>query len=427
MNLYLADDCEQSFAFFKQLIEEEPAWQLLASAKAFEPFISDLFKFEPDVILTSIAFLALLDEAQREQISGTLPRSVILAISDGETLEELRAALKLGARDLLPVGRDKDHVRRVIERAVAEETRRAEYLLKQASFSTVAGSTNAPIGQSGSPSGGQLITLLHAKGGVGQTFVACHLCSALASFSQANVALVDLGTPYADLTTLLDPPTDARLPTYADLVPIIDELDRTSVDTALWTHPAGFRVLFSPHGSPSDTTLPESFLERLLETLVESFDIVVVDTARSPNGLADAAAARATTVFLVLTPDVPAVRDTQFLIEHLLASRLSRDRLKLILNRSRRQVPLGPDELERVFSLPVATALPADHGAADRFENGGQLLTEYTELDVMRSVLDLAGQLYPFEPPSRRTWVTRLRAALPNRLGAPSGSRHPRA
>lgn len=391
MNFYLADDSQRSFTFFSQLIEEEPGWTLVGSAKTFEEFLSDIFRFEPDIILTSIAFLALLDSSQHEQLIGTLPSSIIIAISDRESLDELRAALKLGAKDLLVAGKSKEHIRETIERNICQEKSRRDYLVKQDHFSD-------PLPDREES---QIIALCSGKGGVGKSFISSHLAAILAKLSQAKIVLVDLNIQFADLTTLLNIPDADKLPDLTHLIPIIDEIDANHLESVLWTHPEGFKVLLSPRGSKSAEQLTEEHLEKILHSLSQEFDLIILDVPTSLNRLSLKAIARATSAFIVVTPDIPATQNGLLLLHHLEEIGLPKDKFKLILNEMNRKSQLSSEELEKVFSLPVAAEIHQDHEAVSYFENKGKLLTSHLDLGIMEGVLILASQLYPFEMPEK--------------------------
>lgn len=390
MNFYLADDSESSFTFFSDLIEEEPGWTVVGSSRTFEEFVSDIFRFEPNVILTSIAFLALLDSSHREQLLGTLPSSIILAISDHESLDELRAALKLGAKDLLVASKNKNHIRETIERNACQEKSRRDYLVKQDHFFDP-----PPEKES------QMVAICSGKGGVGKSFISSHLAAILAKLSQAKTVLVDLNVQFADLTTLFNVPREDKLPDLTHLIPIVDEIDANHLESVLWTHPEGFKVLLSPRNSESAEQLTEEHLEKILDGLSQQFDLVILDVPTSLNRLSLKAIARATSAFIVVTPDIPATQNGLLLLRHFEKIGLPKDKCKLILNRVNRKSQLSSEELEKVFSLPVAAEIHQDHEAVSYFENKGKLLTSHLDLRIMEGVLILASQLYPFEMPEK--------------------------
>lgn len=399
MRFYLADDSEQSFSFFRDLIEKEPDWELVGSSTTFAEFICDIFKFEPDVILTSIAFLALLDQSHREQLIGTLPSSTVLAISDHESLDELRVALKLGAKDLLVASKDKNRIKEAIEEHVSQESHRLEYLLKQDRFLSPPEAdfkTELPAERHSSH---QIVAFCSGKGGVGKSFLCCHLAAILAKLSQAKIVLVDLNIQFADLTTLLNISSNRELPDLTHLIPIIDEIDASNLENILLTHSEGFKVLLSPGDFESVDQLKEEHLEKILDGLWQEFDMVILDTPTFPNHLTLKTVERASTAFLVVTPDIPATQNGLLLLRHFEQLGLAKSKFKLVLNRAHPKSQLRAEELEKVFSLPVAAEIYQDYGAASHFENKGKLLTNRLDLGIMEGLLSLAAQLYPFEVP----------------------------
>ncbi len=154
--------------------------------------------------------------------------------------------------------------------------------------------------------GGQIITVLGSKGGVGKTTVAVNLAIALGQESHAAIALVDADPLFGDVSLALDLGVQRSL---ADVVANLGELDTTNIREfmagkfGVWVLPASARPRDGGEVTGADLT-------GVLDRLRNAFDFVVVDTGGAFTDLTAAAAEGASARILVTTTDLNSVRDT---------------------------------------------------------------------------------------------------------------------
>ncbi len=400
ISFYLADDKEESSKFLKELIEKEPNWVLTGSASTYEDFISGVLGCEPDVILASIAFLILLDESEREQLMGTLPSAVILAISDSDSLPELRAALCLGARDVLVWTSGKEDARELIEKHGRLERERLHYLVKQGRLTADEDFQSDFLKEQNET--GQIVALSSGKGGVGKSFLACHLAALLGRFSQAKVALVDLNLHLASLTTLLNIPSDHSPKTISDLLTVIDEIDSQVLGSVLYKHAEGFDVLLAPESFEETRKLDPEHIETILESLRGQFDLVLVDVGTPLSEVCLKALDKATTILILTTLDVPAIQSNLHLLKVFRDIGISEQKVKAVINRIDSRFALDISSLQRILPLPILGEIVEDKGAVNLFEREGNLLLDRLDLTIMRGIADLACEIFPLDLPKRK-------------------------
>jgi pilus assembly protein CpaE len=400
ISFYLADDKEESFKFLKELIEGETGWVLTGSASTYDDFISGVLGCEPNVILVSIAFLVLLDTKEREQLIGTLPSAVILAISDSESLPELRAALRLGAKDLLACSKGQKEVREVIRRHVELERERLHYLVKQGRFFSQDDFQSDFLKEQNRP--GELIAICSGKGGVGKSFLSCHLAGVLGRFSAAKLVLVDLNLSFADLTTLLNIPSDDSLKTISDLLVVIDEIDSQVLGNVLYKHPEGFDVLLAAGDFEESRKLTGEHIEAILESLQNQFDLVLVDAGTPLSDVSLTALEKATAILLLTTMDVPSLQNNLHLLKILKRKAISEEKVKVVVNRIDSRFALDVSQVEEILSLPILGEIVEDEGALNLFEREGNLLLDRLDLAIMNGVAEVACQMFPFDLPKKK-------------------------
>lgn len=317
-------------------LEEIPHWKLLRSARSADELLGRPVK--PDCVLASEEVaLQLVDHPRGAQLAAGL-----VVFGRQETAAALRAALKLGARGFFQWPDERDQLRGLVESGCEVQAPR-----------------EAPAGA------------LHAvwapKGGSGATVVSAHLAGALATLGR-RATLVDLDLDHADQTSVLG--ADPEHKTVGDLLRVADELSRQTVSSVLWSHPLGFSAVLAP-GRIGDTASAEaSRISSVLGAIREAAEHVVVDLPSGLNPVAVSALLDASSIEVVLTPDLLGLRRTRDLLKGLESHGVQRDRVNIVLNQAG-----GPDitekEVEAVLGVTSVVRLRADlriYRAANRGE-----------------------------------------------------------
>jgi len=184
-----------------------------------------------------------------------------------------------------------------------------------------------------------IIGIFSAKGGVGKSLVASNLAVAFAALHRLPTVLVDLapGLGHADLLLDLQPER-----TWADLLPVIQELNAQHLELATIRHPSGARLLAAPAALNSTARLTSQLLRPLLACLRQHFAHIVLDCPTGLDSSAQAAFDEADLRLVVLTLDAPSLRSTQRMIQTLPADGKV---IGLVINQYSRGTPIGLDEV----------------------------------------------------------------------------------
>lgn len=207
---------------------------------------------------------------------------------------------------------------------------------------------------------GKVITVFATKGGVGKSLVATNTAVALADLGH-NVCLVDLDVNSGDVAIMLQV-TPHR--TVADLVAFHGDVDEESVDSLLTPHSPGLSIVAAPVHLDSPDKATGDDISKLIDVLELMFDFVVVDTSGTFDDYALAALDRTSTIVLVATLDIPALKGLKLATGTLDLLNFARDTWKFVLNRADAKVGLGVDEFESTVGLK------ADH----RLESSREVL-----------------------------------------------------
>ncbi|HVM10909.1 MAG TPA: hypothetical protein VM638_00350 [Actinomycetota bacterium] len=284
-----------------------------------------------------------------------LDGAALLVVTERETTEALRTAIRSGARGFYLWPEERESLGRETERLGLVDAPRAE-------------------------TSGRVVSIFGPRGGAGTTFLATHLAAACVDHA-SSPALVDLDAFYNDVGSALGVPSDA--PTAAALAPVMGEVTAEHLERVLYRHPGGFRVLLGP---ADPTALSAEELTATVGAVRTVCDPVILHLPRSMD-VARGAIEASDLVLVVVTLDVLAFRAAKRALDHLRELGLDR-RCRLVVNRAA-PAEVAPEDVERVFGMPPVAVLRRDP-AVLRAQNRGELLLRRSG-PLGRRVRELAG------------------------------------
>ena len=220
-----------------------------------------------------------------EPLIASSPGTHFFAMSETVDAELVIEAMSVGVREFIELPVRPERIRKAVER----------------------------LGRSrkGGNQKAKLITFVPTSGGCGSTTPACNVAVTLAK--KGRCALIDLDLAGGSVAEALD--LRPRF-SIADLTGA--RVDQTLVDNALVIHkPSGLSVLSRPEAPEDAAKVTGESLRRLLATMSDSFDYLVVDSQLSMEP-AHATAARASDlIVLVVQLTVPSLRNAARYLEAL--------------------------------------------------------------------------------------------------------------
>jgi Flp pilus assembly CpaE family ATPase len=317
-------------------LEEIPHWKLVKSARSADELLGQ--PVLPDFVLASESVaLELVGHPRLGRLTGGL-----VVFGRQETAPALRAALKLGARGFVQWPEEREQVRALVERDSGVQL-------------------PSPL------PAGALHAVWAPKGGAGATVVAAHLAGALATLKRSAI-LVDLDLDHADQTSLLN--ADPEHKTVGDLLRVANELTQQTAKSVLWSHPLGFSAVLAPGRIGDTSSADASRISRVLGTIREAAEHVVVDLPSGLNPVSVAGLRDASSMEVVLTPDLLGLRRARDLLKNLDGLGLQRERMAIVLNQAG-SAEITEKEVEAVLGITKVVRLRADlkiYRAANRGE-----------------------------------------------------------
>lgn len=318
---------------------------------------------------------------QLERLAVTAPQLMTAVISENQSPEFLRLAMRAGVREVLTPG-------------TAEVTR----LVARAEQHLVRGSQHDK---------GRVLAFLPTKGASGATFLATSLGYALSSRLDKKVLLIDLNLQLGDAAFFVSDKQPEF--TLADVCQQIHRLDPSFLaGSATLVHP-NFSVLASPDDPEKAAQVKPEHLARILKAAILHYDFVLLDVNRALDAVSVAALDNADLIFPVLQQNLSFLRDGARLLKLFAALGYAGDRIRPVLNRLHKGEQVGVEEVEKSLGIKVWRTVPNSYHAVVSSINQGVPLAvlESAHHPVVQAVNAMADELAGTAP-HNDSWLRRL-------------------
>ncbi|GAB2879694.1 AAA family ATPase [Nocardioides pacificus] len=304
-----------------------------------------------------------------ESLRFTRPTTSIVLVRDEVDAATLTSAMQAGARDVVPAA-DVTALGAAVERA---------YQLWV-----------ALRGPSGASHRGRVISVFSPKGGVGKTTMAVNLALALGDGGARQVCLVDLDLAFGDVAITLQ-----LFPSHSieHAIGGEDALDFSLVESLLTRHEESLMVLAAPSLPDARERVTPMLVLRLLRTLREKFDFVVVDTAPSFDEQTLTALDETDECVIVATLDVPTLKNVKVALETLDMLDVAPGHRHLLLNRADDAVGIGAEKVESILAMPVVTQVATSLEIAAATNTGRPIVLSHPDHPSSVAVRALASRL----------------------------------
>lgn len=343
IKVLIADDIKQTRENIRLLMELDPSIHVVGEAADGEQTLEVTRMTAPDVVLMDINMPVMDGIKATELLTIRFPQIAVIVISVQGEQEYLKKAMMAGAREYMIKPFTADELISTIKRVVEVNRRRWEAQQQVPQSSAIP--THKP----------QFISLFSAKGGAGKTSIAVNLAVALADRTGKRVALVDLDLQFGDVAVLMNIHPKR---TIAELMQENVELDRDLLEPYLYQR-NGVNVLAAPNKPELAELVNEEGVTRTLQALASFHDYIVIDTPPAFNDVTLTALDQSDSIFMVLTPDLPSLKDNKRALD--LTKTLSiQQKIKLLLNRSGGGFGIEVEDVERSMEMRINASLPND-------------------------------------------------------------------
>ena len=204
----------------------------------------------------------------------------------------------------------------------------------------------------------KLVTCFSPKGGVGTTTIAVNIAVSVAERRPDRTLLIDLDRQFGQVATHLN-----LIPrqTLADV--IRDEAalrEPELLRTYATKHDSGLHVLAAPVGPEQAQLITSDHVDRILTTLLDSYERVVIDTGSWLDERTLRAFEHAESVLFVMNPEIAALKALAALVEYLNEAGTVAAKSTFVLNNTFGREILKLRDVESALGTKVATELPYD-------------------------------------------------------------------
>lgn len=202
------------------------------------------------------------------------------------------------------------------------------------------------------------VAVYSPKGGVGTTTIATNIAIAAVARRPDRVVLVDLALQFGGVATLLD--LDPKQ-TLADVVRDVASMREPELlRTYAMRHDSGLHVLATPAAPEAAGSVTAEHVGLILKTLLESYDMVVIDAGSTLDERTLAIFEAAETVILPITPEIGTLKAMHGLVEYLSESGSIGLKSSFVLNSIFARDILKLRDVESFLGSKVVVELPYD-------------------------------------------------------------------
>ncbi|SJZ44535.1 response regulator [Selenihalanaerobacter shriftii] len=377
IKILLADDIAETRANIKRLIELEDDLQVIAEAINGQDAIEKAKDIKPDIVLMDINMPDIDGIEATEVISREVAETSIIMMSVQEEQDYLRKAMMVGAREYLIKPFGDDELINTIKQVHELESKRKDYL------------TTEEVQLEAEHK--KVVSVFSSKGGVGKTLLATNLAVHLQQAQGLDTVLVDLDLQFGDVAVMLD--LTPRI-TITDVVNDLQSLSPDNIDDYLLNYENGLHVLASPLRPEEAEVINGNQVQRIIDILKERFDYVIIDTAQSFSDQTLTALDNSNLILLIAMLDLPTIKNVRLCLEVMENLNYPEEKIKLVLNRSSKDVGIKVKDLEDNLNYSVDIHIPSNGEiTVDAINQGVPFVTSKPKAKISKHIAKLADLL----------------------------------
>ncbi len=195
-----------------------------------------------------------------------------------------------------------------------------------------------------------------ARGGAGATTLAVHLGCFLVGAVWQEDADSGRASPLGHVSLYLG--EDEANYHFYELVQNIARLDESLLQGFVIHHSSCLDILPSPDCFDDSANVSLDDMQRAIRFLGQNYEYVVIDCPHGVHNLSLATIDCCDELYLIATPDVPALRDLSRCIDRFLQSNVPPDKIKVVINRYSSEGALSLEQIEKAIRQPIAITIP---------------------------------------------------------------------
>lgn len=387
IRVLIVDDVAETRENIRKLLQFDAQVEVVGASRTGAEGVELAIETQPDVVLMDINMPDMDGISATEAIRKKVPFTQIVILSVQGDSNYMRRAMLAGARDFLTKPIDVDELSAAIRRAGRVARNEKEKL------STTAFAGTGSLGRPGSGTlipgdQGYVVTIFGPKGGVGRTTLAANLAVALRQHGSAVVA-VDGNLQFGDLSFFFN---EQGRNSIAELASRAEELDREVVSEVIIKHEASnVHILAAPMRPEYADQVSGDQFGSVIRFLSRMYPYVIVDTGSLLNDLTLAALDASDLVILLITQDIPSIKNARLFLDLADGLGISRSQILLAMNRYDKRRAITPERVKENFKKEIEAIVPLDEKLViPAMDRGEPFILRSGTSPTSKAILELA-------------------------------------
>jgi pilus assembly protein CpaE len=183
----------------------------------------------------------------------------------------------------------------------------------------------------------------------------------------------------------------------------VARLDLSLLNGYVAHHSSGVDVLLSPDSLSETDLISADALGQAVRFLANVYHYVLIDCPCGLGELNQATIACCNQLFLVATPEVPALRDLARYVDRLLEWYVQPEKLKVVINHYDSDCTVTLEQIEKAIQHPVSIALSTSSGDLRRAVELGEPVSPEKKSEFASQIKNWASTLVPAEAAATET------------------------
>jgi pilus assembly protein CpaE len=287
-----------------------------------------------------------IDVCREIRATASMAAIPVLCISQSDQVEDRIHFLEVGADDVIAKPFDGRELEARVEALLLRFQRSKDLAPVLSPNGTIA------------PRQRRIVAVFSPKGGVGTTTIATNLAMTLATRRPDRVVIVDMDLQFGQVATHLNVDVKRSLADVARDEAALREPDL--LRTYAIRHDSGLHVLAAPPTPELAELITTAHVDAVLETILGTYDSVVVDAGSELDDRTMAIFERADNVVLVVNPEMAALKAVHALLDYLNEAGSVGAKTTFVLNNMFAREILKMRDVESALGTKVSIELPYD-------------------------------------------------------------------
>lgn len=371
IKILIADDIEETRSVIKKILNlEGDKFEVVGEASNGKEVISLIPKVEPHIVLMDINMPILNGLEATEKIANEFPSIMVIIMSVQGESEYLKKAMFYGA---------KEYIIKPFDYKTLVETINAtyqKYKKRQTRFKKSEEKARE----------GKIVALFSSKGGAGKSILALNSAIVVSKEKNKKVLLMDMDLQFGDISMLVNKYNEKT---------ILDAIDDRQIDSYenlkayVYSYNENLDMIFAPQKPESAEYITKDSIDKIVKTLKNKYDLVIVDTGVNYNDNTLYILDNAEKILFVSTMDIVSLKNTKLGLSVMQSLGYDNHKVKLVINRFNLSYGISKKDIEEIFKGDIFAIIPDEEKTVINSINKGEPFcssAKYNKLKIGKSV-----------------------------------------